>query len=494
MPIRSPRAPCWGAEAGGLESALPSGSPPHRNMPPDTGSAPCRGRRKGRSAAAPRDPSPSRNPPGLGARAAALEVLIAVLHEGRSLGRCLEERPPMPEARDNALAREICYGVLRHRQLLEEVLGALLHRRMPARDRDLRIALLIGLYQLMCMRVGPHAAVSTSAGLARHLGKPRATALVNAVLRTFIRRRPALAGLIARAGRAEGSHPRWLAEAIREAWPKRWRDILRANDAHPPMTLRVNAARLRREAYVERLDALGIAAQAAPHCEHGVTLARPRDVAQVPGFLAGEVSVQDAAAQLAAALLDPAKGERVLDACAAPGGKSAHLLETRPSLRLTALDIDPARSRRIADTLQRLGLEATVRCADAGEAREWWDGLPYHRILLDAPCSASGVIRRHPDLKWLRRSGDPERLASLAFRLLERVWPLLARGGSLLYATCSILPTENDDVIARFLADRRDAKVGVIEAPWGCATHHGRQILPGDDGMDGFYYARLVKV
>ena len=230
-----------------------------------------------------------------------------------------------------------------------------------------------------------------------------------------------------------------------------------------------------------------------PHCEQAITLARPLDVSELPGFLSGEVSVQDAAAQLAAPLLDPAAGTRVLDACAAPGGKSAHLLERCPSLELTALDIDRNRTRRIESTLARLGLPARVRCADAANPDEWWDGRDFHHVLLDVPCSATGVIRRHPDLRWLRRPEDPRRLARRQSRLLGGTWPLLARGGTLLYATCSILPCENDDVIARFLAAHRDARVGPNHATWGIATAHGRQVLPGDDGMDGFYYALLVK-
>ena len=420
-------------------------------------------------------------------------MLIEVLCEGHSLGRCLDARPPLPERRDNALVKEICYGVLRRLQPLEDLLRVLLHRRLAGRDRDVKIALLIGLYQLIYTRVSPHAAVSTSAALGRHLRKPRATALINGVLRSFLRRQEELSGHVTRTGMLERSHPPWLTAAIQDAWPARWREILIANDVHPPMTLRVNRSKIRREVYLERLRELGLEAKPAPHGDQGITLGRPVDVTQLPGFLAGEVSVQDGAAQLAAPLLDPAAGARVLDACAAPGGKAAHLLEQRPSLRLTALDIDPSRTKRIEHTLARLDLAATVRCADSCEPARWWDGLPYHFILVDAPCSATGVIRRHPDLKWLRRPDDAARLAAQQFRLVTTVWPLLARGGALLYATCSVLPTENDDVVTRFLAAHPDAKPGVIDATWGIATRHGRQILPGEDGMDGFYYSRLVK-
>ena len=458
---------------------------------PDTASPePRRRRRRNRASDADSSPCPS---PGVRTRAAALDVLTGVLCEGHSLTRCLETRSALPDRRDDALVKEICFGVLRRRSSLEHVLTALLRRRLGADDFDVEIALLIGLYQLVFTRVSPHAAVSTSAALGRHLSKPWATSLLNGVLRTFLRRRAEFAAGIAHAGRPERSHPRWLVDAVRRAWPERWRDILRANDGHPPMTLRVNAARLGREDYLERLRESAQEARPAPHCEEGIVLARPREVSELPGFLSGEVSVQDAAAQLAAPLLDPAPGARVLDACAAPGGKAAHLLERRPSLHLTAIDIDRDRTTRIESTFVRLGLSACARSADAGEPGEWWDGRHFGHILLDAPCSATGAIRRHPDLRWLRRPEDPQQLARQQSRLLASTWPLLARGGSLLYATCSILSSENDDVIARFLAAHRDARADPIHAMWGIATGYGRQILPGDDGMDGFYYALLVK-
>ena len=432
--------------------------------------------------------------PGLGPRAAALDLILAVLRDGRSLRRCLESRTTLPDRRDEALAQEICYGVLRRRRQLESVLDALLRHPLRKRDADVQVALLIGIYQLLHTRVGPHAAVITTAALGRQIGKPWAIGVINGVLRTFLRRRGELAERIARGADAEHSHPRWLVDATRKAWPERWRDILRANDEHPPMTLRVNATRIGREEYLARLHALRIEAWPAPHCEHGITLHRARTVLELPGFPSGEVSVQDAAAQLAAPLLDPSAGARVLDACAAPGGKAAHLLERRPDLRLTAIDIDPDRLGRARDNLERLGLRATLMRADACEPGGWWDGLDYDHILVDAPCSAIGVIRRHPDLKWLRRPEDPERLAQRPALLLSRTWPTLARRGSLLYATCSILPSENDEVIARFLATHRDARACDLPAAWGTATLHGRQILPGEAGMDGFYYALLVKV
>ena len=456
-----------------------------------------RTRRRSRRDAArketPGSPSQASAASGVEARAAALEVLVEVLCHGRSLTHCFDARPPLLEPRDNALRMEICYGVLRRRQPLERVLGTLLHRPLAPADGDVKVALLIGLYQLMHTRVSAHAAVATSAALASLLGKPRSTGLINAVLRSFLRRRRELSEFIRRAEQPEHTHPQWLVAALRRAWPSRWREVLIANDSRPPMTLRVNARKTRRAGYLGRLREQGMDAGPTPHCDCGITLARPVDVTEVPGFLDGEVSVQDAAAQLAAPLLDPPPGARVLDACAAPGGKCAHLLEANPSLHLTAVDVDRKRAGRIESNLARLELAATVLRADAAEPARWWNGIPYQSMLVDAPCTATGVIRRHPDLKWLRRPGDAARLAVRQLGLLTSLWPLLARGGALLYATCSVLPSENDDVVSRFLADHPDAKPGAIDAIWGIATHHGRQILPGEDGMDGFYYARIVK-
>lgn len=432
--------------------------------------------------------------PGVGPRAAALDVVLAVLRDGRSLSRGLEARAPLPDRRDEALTRELCYGVLRRRRQLEGVLHTLMRRPLKRRDADVEVALMIGIYQLLYLRTTAHAVVATSAALGRRIGKPWATGLINGVLRTFLRQRGDLTEEIAHGADAERSHPRWLVDAIRNAWPECWRDILRVNDEHPPMTLRVNPTRTGREEYLARLRDRAIAAWPAPHCAHGVTLEHARMVSELPGFHSGEVSVQDAAAQLAAPLLDPPEGARVLDACAAPGGKTAHLLEHCPGLRLSAVDSDADRLGRIRDNLDRLGLRATLKKADACEPDGWWDGHDYDRILIDAPCSATGVIRRHPDVKWLRRPEDPARLARRQRLLLSRTWPTLARRGSLLYATCSILPSENDEVIARFLATHRDARALDIPAAWGVSTRHGRQILPGEAGMDGFYYALLFKV
>ena len=426
-------------------------------------------------------------------RYGAVQVLERVLRHGRSLTRALEQARALRDPRDEGLRRELCYGVARYGPRLEAAVELLLERPLRRRDADVQAALLIGLYQLLYTRAPAHAAVATSVDAAGRLGKPWAKGLVNGVLRRFLRDRQRVLQRLERSEAARLSHPRWMIELIRETWDENWPAILRANNEHPPMTLRVNQRRSSRAQYHERLQRAGLPASPCPTAPSALTLHRPCRVTALPGFDAGEVSVQDAAAQLAAGVLDPPCGASVLDACAAPGGKAAHLLERVDDLRLVAVDVDAERCERIHRTLERLALSAQVLVADVREPDTWWDGQPFERILVDAPCSASGVIRRHPDAKWLRRGDDLEALAGTQRALLDAVWPLLARGGRLLYATCSILPQENDRVIEAFLAGHRGARVLGVDATWGRPTAHGRQILPGEEGMDGFYYAQLAK-
>ncbi|MDX1655623.1 MAG: 16S rRNA (cytosine(967)-C(5))-methyltransferase RsmB, partial [Candidatus Competibacteraceae bacterium] len=309
--------------------------------------------------------------------------------------------------------------------------------------------------------------------------------LVNAVLRQGQRRREALKEILL----ADPAHPPWLLKMLQRDWPEHWPAVVAANNAHPPLTLRVNLSRISREVISQRLAAAGLSA--IPTGKAGLTLLQAVDVERLPGFAEGLLSVQDAAAQLAAPLLDPRPGQRLLDACAAPGGKTGHLLERCPKVELTALDLDPARLERVTDNLSRLGLEARVVTGNALEPAAWWDGRPFDAILLDAPCSGSGVIRRHPDIKLLRQPADIPLLARRQQDLLTALWPLLAPGGRLLYATCSVLRAENEAVIAAFLAQQPDARELPIEANWGEVAYHGRQILPGQEGMDGFFYACL---
>ena len=293
---------------------------------------------------------------------------------------------------------------------------------------------------------------------------------------------------------AQSAHPAWLLEHLQQDWPADWERIVSANNATPPMTLRVNAAHSERDTYVAMLKESGTSCEPARHTEYGLTLSQPVGVDHLPNFTDGAVSVQDAAAQLAAQLLDARPGERVLDACAAPGGKTAHILERQPGLaKLLALDISEERIQRLTDNLRRLGLSATTCVGDATNPTSWWDGRPFDRILLDAPCSATGVIRRHPDIKVLRHAEDLRQLTQTQAQILTALWPLLKPGGMLLYVTCSILQQENSQQIQDFLATQADARHNLIDAEWGHAQAAGRQTLPGENGMDGFFYACIQK-
>ncbi len=388
--------------------------------------------------------------------------------------------------------RETTLGTLRWQPRLDALVDLMLERPLKGRDRALRVLLWVALYQLGHMRRPAHAVVAEAVEAAAGLGRPWAKGLVNALLRRYGREREALeAALGSEAARL--AHPPWLLEAFRRAWPEDWEAIARAGNRRPPMTLRVHAGRISRQAYLERLAGAGLPARPHARAPRALVLERPVPVTRLPGFAEGLVSVQDAAAQLAAPLLDPRPGQRVLDACAAPGGKAAHLLEAQPDLELLALDADAARAERLRGTLARLGLTARVRVADAGAPADWWDGRSFHRILLDAPCTGTGVIRRHPDIKLLRRPGDAAALAAGQRRLLEALWPLLAPGGKLVYATCSVLPEEGEAQIAAFLARHADARAAAPAWPFARRLGQGVQILPGTEEMDGFYYACLEK-
>jgi 16S rRNA (cytosine967-C5)-methyltransferase len=324
------------------------------------------------------------------------------------------------------------------------------------------------------------------------LERPWAKGLVNAVLRRAQRERDQSAAVLSEA--AQWSHPGWLLQRLQSAWPEEWQAICAANNQAAPMTLRINRRRAARDAYQEMLAARDSVAEFTAYSPDGLRLERPLPVTALPGFSDGWVSVQDEAAQLAALLLAPQPGERVLDACAAPGGKTAHLLEVQPELDgLLALDQSAERLVRCSDTLRRLGLRADCQVGDAAQPEHWWDGRPFDRILIDAPCSATGVIRRHPDIKLLRRPDDIDRLRAQQQDILEALWPLLRPGGRLLYATCSVLPEENTQQVRDFLQRHPDARERAIAAPWGRPQQAGRQILPGEAGMDGFYFACVEK-
>ena len=409
-----------------------------------------------------------------------------------------------------ALVQELAYGTLRWFHQLAGIAALLLEKPLKPKDQDVYALLLAGLYQLRHLRVATHAAVDETVAATQALGKPWAKGLVNACLREYLRRVAEIEKFVGHDPTLTLSHPTWLLEKFRAASPDDWQRIVQVNNERPPMTLRVNLRHTTRERYLEKLRAAGIEARPAFVLETDVTLATPLPVSALPGFAEGEVSVQDAAAQWAAVLLDTQPGERVLDACAAPGGKTGHILERTPGLaELVALDREAARVALIEQNLKRLGLAAHLVTADASEPGSWWDGQLFDRILLDVPCSATGVIRRHPDIKLRRRPEDLPKLAATQTRLFAALWPLLRPGGKLLYVTCSILPEENENQVRAFLAcadsaadDSRDgggraASGTAAEAPLPTAIGRpraaGRQILPGDDGMDGFYYACLLK-
>ena len=430
----------------------------------------------------------------LSTRATAARVLQQVIYEGDSLTEVLQQ--PLAQAiaaAEQPLLRDLCFGSLRWHERLSAVLKQLVTKPLKPADKDVECLLRVGLYQLIYQRTPDHAAVNETVKAVKKLGKGWAEKLVNGVLRRFLREREALLSAADQQETALYTFPAWLLARVQRAWPADWQNIVQASNTHAAMTLRVNQRLYTAAAYQAQLAAQGVAADTVECVASALNLHNAVGVELLPGFAQGAVSVQDAAAQLAALLLDCQPGMRVLDACAAPGGKTGHLLEHTAELQLTALDSSASRLLRVTENLQRLQLNAHTVAADAGDVASWWDGQAFERILLDAPCSATGVIRRHPDIKVLRRDSDIAALQQEQARLLRALWQMLKPGGHLLYATCSILPEENSQQIAAFVAEYPDAQVLPLGDSWGHAMAFGRQILPGDAGMDGFYYALLRK-
>ena len=449
------------------------------------------------------------------ARSVATQILTQVIRERRSLSHCLETQLPLlKDSRERALTQELCYGVLRWLPRLQALLKCLLRKPLKTKDDDIQVLLLIGLYQHLYLQIPPYAATAATVEVTRTLKKDWASGLVNAVLRHFQRQRKQLLEQIDTNLSVKFAHPPWLLDRLQTNWPHHWESLLHANNSHPPLTLRINARCLSRETYLTYLQQANIVAELTPYTDYGVTIQQwpvtlgleeqldllksaPAKIGNwityLPGFSQGWISVQDGAAQLAAPLLDVPAGARVLDACAAPGGKTAHLLEHYNSGTLFALDNQPTRIKKLEETLQRLQLTATIRCADATQPHTWWDGNPFERILLDAPCSGSGVIRRHPDIKYLRQPNDMAALTDQQQGLLKALWPLLKPGGKLLYVTCSVFAEENELQIEKFLTTQNDADESRLMVQWGHALSRGRQILSGENNADGFYYACLTK-
>ena len=428
------------------------------------------------------------------AREAAVVTICAVIQQGKSLTDALSSSENL-DPRERAFCRELCYGTLRWHDRLEAILNLLLKKPFKPKDFDITALALIGLYQIIYLSTPDHAAVSETVNQCKSGKKSWAKGVLNGVLRNFLRNRESLEKAVDEQLNQRTSHPSWLIQEITKTWKERAINILDANNQYPPMSIRVNQKKITRDNYLKQLNDNAIAAIENPFNKVGLTLEHPVNVDQLPDFWQGASSVQDGAAQLAAELLDIKEGQRILDVCAAPGGKTAHILENAPgTVSLLALDIEEMRNQRIIENLQRLQLDAEVITVDALEPDEWFDGKPFQRILLDAPCSATGVIRRHPDIKLLRKPSDIPALSKLQNELLNTIWPLLDKNGVLLYATCSILSAENSQQISTFMAGHPDAKEIKITADWGYACEHGRQILPGDHNMDGFYYACLTKI
>lgn len=424
-------------------------------------------------------------------RAIAARTLVPVLKQKSSLDSAFEEKQSLIDEKDLSFYKELCYGVCRHLFSLKAVLDQLLSKSLKSKDSDIEALLLVGIYQLWYMRVPDHAAINETVNAVKPLKKIWAKKLVNGILRNFIRNQSTL---IDKIGDSRYEHPPWLLDRIRQSWPESYGDILNNNNIQAPFTLRINRQKVERTAYSKTLTENNISHTLCTYSDAGITLESPIDVTLLPGFETGSCSVQDEAAQLAASLLDLQPQQRVLDACCAPGGKTCHIAELQNDLlSLVALDVDEKRIQRVAENLTRLQLKAQLITADAVEPDKWWDGIPFDRILLDAPCSATGVIRRHPDIKLLRRETDIAALSKLQITILKNLWSTLAPGGILVYATCSILPEENENLVRNFVEQQRDAIHLAIEAEWGELRPYGRQLFPRQHGHDGFYYARIKK-
>lgn len=425
---------------------------------------------------------------GAAPRQAAARAVMAVLDDGRALDEVWPELlGAMDESRDRSLARRLGHGVLRDWPALDWLIGELVARPLRGDNRIIHLLLAVALHELRDRREPPPAVVHAAVAAARGLRGQRLTGLVNGVLRTFGRRSQELQARLPGTLDFRYGYPGWLVEAVGAERPDHAEEVLAAGNRPPPLWLRVNRRKGSVEEYLGRLHTAGLEARRVAGFPDALLLDERLAVSRLPGFGDGLVSIQDGAAQLAADWLDPGEGQRVLDACAAPGGKSAHLLE-RCRLDLTAVDIDPARLAKVAEGLDRLGLSARLVAGDASTPEVWWDGRRFDRILVDAPCSGTGVIRRHPDIRWLRRPQDLERLVATQTALLDALWPLLEPGGILVYATCSLMKVENDEQARAFLERHADARpIDNPDLP-GRPARPGRQILPGEHDCDGFYY------
>lgn len=430
-------------------------------------------------------------------RALAARCTFAVVDKGRSLSDELPQQIAKIDIKDKGLLQELCYGVLRHLPELEHDVRDFIKKPFSGKQRVGHFLLLVGIYQIKYTRIPDHAAFNETVSACKPLKCDHLKGVINGVLRNFQRQQTQLAdkSLAAEPSKLPEAiafnHPSWFIKKLQSGYPDSWQDILKANMQRPPMWLRVNVLHHSINEYLTLLDAEKIDYAYVDEKSSAIRLTDAIDVNKLPGFQLGWVSIQDGAAQQAARLLDCQPDDNVLDCCAAPGGKTCHILEYSPKIKaLTAIDIEESRLLRVHENLQRLNLQAKVITADAATPEKWWDGELFDRILLDAPCSGTGVIRRHPDIKWLRKSQDIAVLTDLQQDILKNVWSLLKPGGTLLYATCSVLPEENSQQVQRFVAENSDAEHIAIT---NNADDIGWQILSNDNSMDGFYYAKFIK-
>ncbi len=427
----------------------------------------------------------------MNSRLSAVAVLLEVLVCKKSLTESFNKhlKADMP---GRAFAKELSYGVLRFYNQLAYVAEGLLTKKMKQKDQDVFILILMGLYQLSAMHLPAYAAVKETVEAVVGLKKAWAKNLVNAILRSFLRDQEKWRVAIQQEASVCYAHPAWMLSHFKKDWPDAWQAIAENNNKKPPLTLRINLKKISREQYCEKLAAMGLKSSLHAWVPTAVWVLDPVEVTALPGFMSGECMVQDASAQMAALLLDAQPYQRVLDACAAPGGKTTHLLERVPTLSVLAIDEDASRLTRINENLKRLSLTAEVKVADAATPDKWWDKKVFDRILLDAPCTASGVIRRHPDIKWLRQESDVMKSAKLQQKMINALWPLLKSGGILLYCTCSVFKEENEVMLNQFVAAHADCEVGALDEVQGITLKIGKQILPEYEN-DGFYYAKLIK-
>ncbi|EKT59562.1 16S rRNA (cytosine(967)-C(5))-methyltransferase RsmB [Providencia rettgeri] len=418
-------------------------------------------------------------------RSIAATAINQVLDNGQSLSTVLPDLQRNINDKDKALLQEICFGVLRYLPKLEWFISQLMEKPLTGKQRTLHYLIMVGIYQLLYTRIPPHAALAETVNGAVALKKPQLKGLINGVLRSFQRQQVQLEERITN-NTSQYLHPSWLLKRLQTAYPDDWQSIIEANNQRPPMWLRVNSQHHTATQYLNLLEQSEITAHLHSSHPNAIRLDEPTAVSRLPGFEDGWSTVQDISAQGCAELLEPQNGENILDLCAAPGGKTTHILELAPKANVIAVDIDESRLKRVKENLIRLKQHAVVIQGDGTQPETWAQGQQFDRILLDAPCSATGVIRRHPDIKWLRRDSDINELAQLQSQILEAIWPYLKPGGTLVYATCSIMPEENGKQIHNFLSKHNDACLND-------GTDAGLQILPSTNGGDGFFYARLVK-